>query len=88
MLSRVEATKEEIMNHKPATALPWLEDRRKYSNASDVRVRGPNNACVTGAIAYPDAAYIAHSANLYGPLVEALRALDPNHPVLKQAGEA
>ena len=82
---------------KPATPLPWKEHRDADARTGHLIVGGevlpgatrqPAIAKISGKGNYEDAAYIVHAANLYGPLVEALRALDPNHPVLKQAGEA
>ena len=58
-----------MTKHTPATPLPWrVVDASVYSGKAKV--------CI--AVEYPNgdsAAYIAHSANAYPKLVEALRGL-------------
>jgi hypothetical protein len=90
---------------KPATPLPWRHflqgDSTRFLVAEQ---RSPNGRIAAqvpqqlGDGARNDAAYIAHAANAYPRLVEALRALEqacyvygqgsqvPDLPVLKQAG--
>lgn len=67
--------------HKPATPLPW-ESSRNSSNPHngsgwrDVLSTGAEfSPCYVGEGIEADAAYIAHAANAYPRLVEALRSL-------------
>ena len=81
---------------KPATALPWryqAEGRVQFGILGSARLPAPSSAV---ANYHADAAYIAHSANAYPRLVEALRKLEracysqggsiAHTPVLQEAG--
>lgn len=71
-------------NHKPVTPLPWSYSRR--GSVGDFRITGgvflsgeaqtPKVAGIAFDVYHEqDAAYIAHAANAYPKLVEALREL-------------
>ena len=88
---------------KPATALPWryqAEGRVQFGILGSARLPAPSSAV---ANYHADAAYIAHSANAYPRLVEALgdalRVSDPlgdsqegwcvrSRALLRELGEA
>lgn len=64
-----------MTNQKPATALPWITNKRnQVCNAAATAHIAKCAELQRGA---DDAAYIAHSANAYPQLVEALRNLSP-----------
>ena len=72
-------------NHKPATPLPWhrgikqaeqiIYDQSGWAVANATVYHGKSDGAETKA----NAAYIAHAANNYGPLVEALRGMVEDH---------
>jgi hypothetical protein len=91
--------------HKPATPLPWHADLRGAPKSQPriactaKNLHGAECSSALGIVpAIADADYIAHAANAYPRLVEALRALEqacyvygqesqvPHLPVLQQAG--
>jgi hypothetical protein len=61
-------------NHKPATALPWVQGFA--GDRVTVYPRGVGVSKLARANLFDDADYIAHSANAYPKLVEALRKLE------------
>ena len=91
------------VKHQPATPLPWhSNDRHVYSGGTD-KTHDPDFAVTHStsgrwyrAVRKPeDAAYIAHAANAYPKLVEALRDLTGEsgdyraaEALLRELGEA
>ena len=63
-------------NHKPATALPWkyqAEGRAQFGILGSARLPAPHPTAQNNQT---DAAYVAHAANAYPRLVEALRGVE------------
>ena len=87
-----------ITRHTPATPLPWEVIRATDQRTGTMVCGGKpfNGATHAPAIVkragigtHEDAAYIAHTANAYPKLVEALRMCDNDHAgtLLRELGE-
>lgn len=65
------------VKHQPATPLPWrdlqgkVQDARGY--ATELPLQNPTLAVCVTENQHQDSAYIAHTANAYPKLIEALR---------------
>ena len=72
------------MEHTPATPLPWIVNLRRHVVTADA---SQDAAHCKGSNGVEDAAYIAHAANAYPRLVEALRKVAIGKPYAERSAD-